>query len=237
MNRLSVAATYCLILFLQFGVTHSQELLPIEVVCRHTEMNRANTYRSVSLRMPWLYAIDRDGGLHVLRVPMTGINDFTVGFVGFFSDLVGVSADLLVKKDVPSLQIVHLIKNAGDGNDVQIFDNVLLLTSKGKLSTYNLDDPSKPKLLGNFGSPLAANSQSIVHVGKLVFVLGDGQISSCDFSEPNSPKHLATLDNGRGNWNGCSEGNFLYVCEVSRGRNHRTGIAVYDIRNPLKLTE
>ena len=237
MNRLSVVGTCGLILFLQFGVIHSEELLPIEVVSHHTELNGAKTYRSVAMRLPWLYAVDRDGGLQVFRVPMTGVGDFTGGFVRFFSDLAGSSADRLLRKDIPPLEIVYSIKNAGDGNDAQIFDNVLSLTSKGKLSAYNLDDPSKPKLLGNFGSPLATDSQSIVRAGKHVVILGDGQISSYDFSDPNSPKHLATLDNGRGNWNGCSQGNLLYVCEVSRRRNHRMGIAVYDITNPLKLTE
>lgn len=237
MNQGRVAAICGLILLLQFGTAHTQELLPIDVVSRLTELNRANTYRSVALRMPWVYAVDRDGGLHVFKVPMKAIDDFTDGFARFFSNLVSVPADLFLMKDIPSLEIVHSIKNAGDGNDVQIIDNVLMLTSKGKLSTYSLDDPGKPKLLEKIGSTLATNSQSIVRAGQLVFVLGDGQISSFDFSEPNSPKHLATFDNGRGNWNGCSDGHFLYVCEVPRGWNHRMGIAVYDLRNPLKLTE
>lgn len=120
---------------------------------------------------------------------------------------------------------------------MEIFGDVLALTSQGKLAVFDVAEAANPTLLGEFGPDSATNSQTIVRAGENAFVLGSGTIGSFDISQPHTPKHLATLNNTSGNWNGCYDGRFLYVSEVSRQPKNRTGIAVYDVSNPSAITE
>ncbi len=195
------------------------------------------TFRAVALKTPWLYALDRDGDLKIYKVPRDDMVDFAAGFCRTFADLLRLPTDGALGHPVQQLQLQKSINKAGDGNDLEILGDVLALTSRGKLAVFDLAEPSDPQLLGEFGPGSATNSQSIVRAGKIAFLLGSGTIASFDISQSHSPKHLATLQNDCGNWNGCYHGRFLYVSEVARPPKKRTGIAVYDVTNPIAITE
>ena len=196
------------------------------------------TFRSVALKMPWVYALDRDGNLHIFEVPRERLKGFSEGLQQAIYAILFGAQEPAAQLDSPKrLRFAQTITNAGDGNDLEIVGSVLTLTRMGNLEVYSIEHPSAPTYLGRFGPKTKLKSQSIVPAGKLAFVVGKGCILTYDMVNPTKPRHIATLNNDFGNWNGCSEGKFLYITEYATTPHKRRGIAVYDTSNAKQLTE
>ncbi len=231
-----IAGSLSLLAPIRFG--HAEESRPISKIAYLGEDDSAKaTFRSVELKPPWLYALGRDGNLHIFKIPQDRIADFASGLGGVLLSFVRTDLNLLPARSDRPLKFINSIEGAGDGYDLEIIGNVLALTSKGKLAVFALDEPSAPTKIGEFGHESLAGSMSIVGAGKHAFVLGRGNIESFDFTDPSTPKHVATLKNEGWNGNGCYDGRFLYVSEFSRRQKGRTGIAVYDAANPKAVVE
>jgi len=164
-------------------------------------------FRSVAVRMPLVYALDRDGGVYVYRV---GTEDRET-----------------------NLRPVKTIGDAGDGDDLRVFGDALVCTDHGGLQVYSLDAPEEPKYIGRVGPNGTSDyASSIVPYGSYAFVLGKNVICSYDMAQPTEPILLATTKTDRYGWTGCAVENFLYVGAFDTERNDRDGIMVCDITNP-----
>ena len=193
------------------------------------------TYRSVQLRIPWVYVLDRDGGLHTFKMRGNRLHEFASGLMGSLPIKLHAWANAGNDSSPSPLQFVNSIATIGDGNDLELIENALVLTSNGKLAVYSIDEPSDPKHIMNIGPNAKADSQSIVRAGSQVFALGKQTISAFNFSIPLKPEYTSTSNNARGNWNGCSDGKFLYVSERAVEPNGRMGIAVYNVTDPKTI--
>jgi hypothetical protein len=169
------------------------------------------TFRAVAMRLPWVYVLERSGHLWVFRVDPA---DVDLG---------------------PNLE--RRIELAGDGHDIQIVGDTLLLTSHGKLVTYSLQRPDEPRLLGRFGrdEPRVRVSSAIVHAESRIYLLCDGAVDSFDCSIPSHPRLLGSMQTDATNWTGCASGARLYVGETPNDNSDRAGIAIYDATHPEKL--
>jgi hypothetical protein len=186
-------------------------------LCRHRESSQLPLYeppsafRAVALNLPWVYALERSGSLHIFRLPAG-------------------------EKDAHA-PVVHVLKNAGDGHDLKVIGEVLVCTRYGQLAAYSLKDPARPHLLRRAGpnSAVLHDSQSIVCHRDLAFVLGRDGILSYDLADRTRPRLLAAqkvLDCG---WVGCMVSNRL--CVGDRKRKGETGISIFDVSDPSHLRE
>ena len=190
------------------------------------------TYRSVQLRAPFVYALERNGDLHVFRLPRNPIPEFAAGLFEHFGAPLPHWLQVLRTTEPATLERIVEIESAGNGDDLELLGKQLFLTSRGGLSVYSVEDPAKPKHISIVGE-LDTDFQSIVRTGDSVFVLGKGHISSFEYSDMKL-HYICTLENECRNWNGHFDGRFLYVSETSRAR---TGIAVYDATDPASIKE
>jgi hypothetical protein len=165
-------------------------------------------FRSVALRIPWVYVLDRTGTLCVFRIPS------------------GEPA----KELLPT----KLLFDVGDGNDLKIFGDVLICTRSGGIEAYSLQKPGEPQHIGGFGPLGRFDSPSIVRNGSIAFVVGRKAIQSYDLSVPREPKFLGTSPIKHPVWTGCAAGHFLYVGELL---DSRRGITVYDVSEPAHPIE
>ncbi|HEX4073437.1 MAG TPA: hypothetical protein VHX68_19810 [Planctomycetaceae bacterium] len=187
------------------------------------EAGKFEAFRSVALRLPWVYVLDRTGTLCVFRVdPKAAAPQDQTS-----------PTETVPPGQLPSARPKNVIEGVGDGDDLKIFGDVLICTNSRGIEAYSLQDPSKPRRVGRTSSKKREIwGQSIVRHGNLAFVVGNRAIDSYDLTVPNKPKSLGTLETKRYSPVGCAAGNFLYVGAV--GKN---GIATYDISNPTHPTE
>lgn len=169
---------------------------------------KLEAFRSVALRIPWAYVLDRTGTLCVFRLPEGG-----------------------AAKD---LQPTKILEDAADGDDLTIFGDVLICTRSGAVEAYSLQTPGDPRPLGTFGPKLRFGSQSIVRHGQIAFLLCGMIIQSYDLTVPAKPRFLGRIEAQHAGWVGTAAGSFLYVGQAGGG--HR-GIAVYDVSTPAHPTE
>ena len=167
------------------------------------------TYRSVQLRAPFVYALERNGDLHVFRLPRNPIPEFAAGIFEHFGAPLPHWLEVLRTTEPATLERVVEIENAGDGDDLELLGKQLFLTSRGRLSVYSVEDPTKPKRISIVGES-EGDSQSIVRSGDSLFVLGKGHISSFEYSDKKL-RHIGALENEGRNWNGHFDGRFLYL--------------------------
>jgi hypothetical protein len=174
---------------------------------------RDATFRSVAIRAPWVYVLDRSGKLFWFDASNT--------------------------PDPGEIETRAFRPNAGDGHDLKLVGDVLLCTRKGALEAYSIKESATPKRLGRFGEaardPYA--SVSLVVERSLAFVIGKNVIGVYDVSVPGRPKFLARLQSGRFGVNAVASGMFLYVGVGPSAKTDQPGIAVYDISNPSLLKE
>lgn len=173
-----------------------------------------HAFRSVALRFPWTYALDRKGTLYVFRIP----DPQQVGTVR-----------------VPEVQPATTIDNVGDGNDLCILKDALLFTQHGALRVYSLEDPGTPKFVGRFGpAGDVYHSQTIVLDGQRAFLVGGNAIVKYALSDPLKPEHRTTHQGEINAWTGCVSEEYLYV--GGSDQNHkRIGIFVFDVRGHNRL--
>ena len=180
------------------------EVIANLIAAKH-RLRSGATFRSVAIKPPWAYVLDRDGSLFVFPIPG--------------------------KAQSVEQSPTTIVKNAGDGNDLKVVGQVLLCTRDGAIEAYSLKIPGKPARLGLFGpdGKHAYRSQSLAIEGKRAFLLGRDAILAYDLSDPKRPKYVSVLRTGRFGWTGCVSGRYLYVGEIHVERGDRQGIAVYDV--------
>jgi hypothetical protein len=173
--------------------------------------NASASFRSVALKMPWCYVLDRDGRLHIFNVPTNRIGEH--------------------------INPTHILPDAGDGNDLKIFGDTLICTRNGSLQTFSLKSPGSPKATATVGPSKPYGSQSIARSGNVLFLIGTNSIASYDVSVPSRPVFLNVTQTNRRGWTGCAAGRFLYVGEIKINDADRQGIAVYDASDPKNPKE
>lgn len=173
-----------------------------------------HAFRSVALRFPWTYVLDRKGTLYIFRIPKP--------------QQVGMGR-------VPELQPTKTIDKVGDGNDLCALESVLLFTQHGALRVYSLEDPGTPQYVGQFGPARNVyHSQTIVLDGKRAFLVGRNAIVTYALSDPLKPDHLTTYRGKVNAWTGCVSGEYLYV-GGSDHKQQRVGISVFNVRDRNRL--
>ena len=186
------------------------EVIADLIVSEKYQRRAGTTFRSVAIKPPWAYVLDRDGSLFVFPIPG--------------------------KAQPVEPSPITIVKDAGDGNDLKVVGQVLLCTRDGGIEAYSLKTPEKPKRMGLFGpeGEHAYRSQSLAIEGKRAFLLGRDAILAYDLSDPERPKCVSVLRTGRFGWTGCVAGRYLYVGEIHVERGDREGIAVTTL--PISAT-
>jgi hypothetical protein len=169
------------------------------------QAGKLEAFRSVALRLPWVYVLDRTGTVCVFRLPKNG--------------------------PAKDLQPTKILENLGDGDDLKVFGDVLVCTRLGALEAYRLKNPTEPVHIGTFGAKtwLHFEDQRIVRNGPFAFLLCGTTIQSYDLTVPAQPKLLAKFQAKQSGWVGAADGNYLYVGQVSGGH---LGVCVYDVSSP-----
>ena len=227
--------------FLAFGCVYCSDAiahpqLPLKIVGQLSGdgfFAGGETYRAVQVKIPWVYALDRDGGLHVYRLPRNTLLNFAAGVLAEFRIRTPFWLDPQFTDEPTVLEEIKTLKGAGDGNDLEIVGDHLLLTCRGRLAVYSIAQGPAPQHQSTEGSPEADDSKSIVRKGDNVFLLGGETISSFEFSD-GKLNYRQTRKTELSNWNGCLFGKYLYVSGRSK---NRAGIAVYDTSNEKAIVE
>lgn len=172
----------------------------------------SRTFRSVALRMPFVYVLDREGALFVFKVPNKGKTD-------------GLKAE-------------KVLEDVGDGNDLAVLDDVLLCPRWGHLEVYSLEDPQTPKHLGKFGPDgRYYHTQDLIVHGDHAFLVGREGVVSYDVSDPASPQFLGVARSDRYGWTACITGDYLYVGSIEAGPEGGQGIAIFNVADPANIKE
>jgi hypothetical protein len=171
-------------------------------------VGKLEAFRSVALRMPWAYVLDRTGTLCIFRLPNEEVGK--------------------------EFQPTRVMEDAGDGNDLKVFGDVLICTRCGSIEAYGLKKPDEPRHLGRFGAKEHFLSQSVIRDGKTAFLVGGRAIQTFDLTVAEKPRFLGTFATKRNGWVGCAAGPFLYVGKAFGGP---PGIAVYDLSDPTHPAE
>lgn len=204
------------------------------------------TFRSVALRMPWAYVLDRDGGLSIFRIlddaeraeQLVARQLIKEWLAKLFDVPRQTNGSRRAKDDALVFRPEFVMDNVGDGKDLKMFQDVLICTRKGCLEVYSLAKPDQPQHLGRFGPEnVQLKSRSIVRHDHLVFVIGVDHILCYDLSVPQEPKLVSEQKNERHSCTGCVVGGFLCVGESATRKSNREGIAVYDVSNLQQLKE
>ncbi len=195
-------------------------------------------FRSAVLHIPWVYVLDREGGLHLFRLPDRFWVEPILRFAHAASPYVPIPNEFLrwlVTENYDRVELTRCEEKVGDGNDLAIVGDVLFCTHHGDLEVFSLKVPRKPERLGRFGPGDRWNqSQTIIaHAGHL-FLIGAGGLLVYDVSEPSKPRYLGITRMRGGSSTGCAIGKYLYVHVVSPLGNTPMGIAVIDISAPAK---
>jgi hypothetical protein len=213
-----VAVVYLVLLIaFQTAFAQSHRGAPVEIAARLLSpigkgpFAKDVTFRSVAMRIPWVYVLNRTGSLYIFQVSK---NDHE-----------------------KLLNPTKVMDDLGDGNDLKIVDDVLICTCKGALQVYSLKNPGEPRALGRFGPEKEYASETIVCHSKLAFVICKSSILSYDVSTPSKPKFLgANQANGYG-WTGFVSERYLYVGEIRLNGTGRQGISIYDVSEPTQIKE
>lgn len=168
--------------------------------------------RSAALRMPFAYVMDREGRLYVFKVAL--------------------------EQAEKALLPLKVLPDAGDGNDLKIFKDLLLCTRHGRLEGYSLKDPGSPRHIGRFG-PEKGNyqGQSMIRKDQHAYLIGKQGIHVYDLSDPAEPSYLGLTPCDGHPWTACVSGKYLYAGTIGTEPAGRTGIAVFDIADPRAISE
>jgi hypothetical protein len=172
-------------------------------------------FRAAACRLPYVYAVNAkdfwSSDLVVFKLP---------------EDVVGT---VEVKE-------VCRIDDAGDGGDLRVVGDTLLLTSRGGLEVFSLADPAKPQRLERVGPTPTRASRVLIAHGQRAFLVGEtdhfneAHLSMFDLSTPAKPRHLGTLMLPHQLWSGCAVGNYLYLGSVvGPSEREGNGVFVYEL--------
>jgi hypothetical protein len=184
---------------------------------------KLEAFRSVALRVPWVYALDRTGTLCIFRTDAKP------------AALPDPARDAISPLGLPAIPPTARVENVGDGGDLKIFGNVLVCSDSGGIKTYNLDVPNKPRLIGRFGPTQKRScALSIVRQGKIAYLVGDRILQTYDLTRPERPTHVGSFDLKRFAIGGSAAGHCLYLAVFGKGGN---GIATFNISDPARPVE
>ena len=162
-----------------------------------------HVFRAAAVGLPYFYMTDREGRLYIFGMP-DGPHDTRV------------TARATVEK-------------FGDGNDLAMYEGLLLATDWGRLAVYSLDDPVAPALVGRFGGGEDRGSSDLVVLDDIAYVIGWRGIACVDLSDPRAPTERGYIESDRYGWTGCAEGDRLFVGTFGMEPDEQAGVMVYDI--------
>jgi hypothetical protein len=195
-------------------------------------------FRAAEIKPPYVYGLQRDGDLYVFKIPDDTLNAFWSGAFSLPNSMLGFEDDHSLIESASQLEFIGTLKHAGDGRDLIIVGDSLLLSNQGGLEVYSIADPSLPEIAVSIKAPKSFSTNALVLSNTELFVLGDRTICSYDIEDPLSPKGPVVSNNKRSNFSGCSDGRNLIVAETkTAGVGSRQGIAVYEGSNAQKLKE
>lgn len=151
-------------------------------------------FRSVALRWPWLYAMDRQGNLYVYSLdtlnvaakakenqPADGPNEVDEEDFGFEK-----------KPDVPA----KFYPGAGDGQSIALLGDVLLLTKRSQLEVFSIKDGATLEHSGPFG-PAEKRKGYSLHLlidNATAYLISKHAVSAFDISKPQNPQFKWNAD-------------------------------------------
>lgn len=185
------------------------------------------TFRAAEIKAPVVYALSRDGDLHLFAFPHSIYRDLWSGMFSGTPSIFGKASPSAPIEADSQLRALQRLENVGDGSDLAILGDTLLLTKNGGLEVFSLADAYHPQHIASVSPPMPFSSRSIICAEDVLFVLGERAISSYDVSEPASPRSLSYFESDGVAVNGCFDGTLLYVAESTCGGNGRQGIATY----------
>jgi hypothetical protein len=152
--------------------------------------------RAVVVAPPCLYAVCKSGRLCIFDLPSDG--------------------------RPASSEPVATLSDAGDGNDIAVFRNHLVLTNNSGTRIYAFSDPHTPYQLTETTLKTRAGSHALIPNGNVMFVVGYAGVESLDLSNIAQPRLLpmASQSNGKprgrtNGWSACVIAEHLYVVEES----------------------
>ena len=195
-------------------------------------------FSAVALRMPWAYALDRDGDLYVFRVPLVPPpktrpvpSERDNGLIAITGELKGA----LVEPETT-------IPGAGDGGHLIVAGDTLLCTRYRRLEVFSLENPARPARVGIAGNSswLAHASTATVRDETRLFVLSSKRIDLYDIATPRTPNHLGSFSGPRELVCACVAGDKLVVGTARQyrtGDKRNAGLAVFDVSDSARIKE
>lgn len=166
-------------------------------------------YRSAAVRFPWVYALDRDGGLYWFKL----------------SETPGV---------VESVVTTYFRDNAGDGLDLAIHGETLVCTRGSRLAVYSLSDPSSPRETETVG-PMQppARCRGVVINGSRFYLLYGNSILTFEMLETGKIAFRGLADVEGDCLAASFVGSILYCAVADDPDNWITKIVGLDASDPL----